>query len=445
MEASKKPDTRYPIPDTLPQSGLRLEDLRPRVPEKKKFSDWFMPRRNKVILFDPAKCTGCGTCEMICSTRNVAKVAPASASVRVLTDEKLGKNFAVLCQHCRRPLCLEACPTRAIEKGDDGIVRINDLFCTDCGLCTMACPEAAPLKDPGSQEIHKCDLCEGAPLCVKHCPESALTDTRGKALRWIKTARWIVQALSFLFLVILVVGTFCYFRAGTVELSCPTGTLQNIASSGTLILVGASSALALLILTVLFGRVFCGWVCPFGFVLDLVDKITPKRLGWPNFLKSRMAKYGILGGAVGSSALLGYQAFCTVCPIGTLCRSYGVQSVMQSAELAIVPVLAATELAERRSWCRYLCPVGATLGIASLLRLLKIVIGARKCKKFSCIQCAEVCPVGIIDADQLREGKSPKIPMTECIMCLRCVDRCPYSAAKIRFRWQKATPGETNA
>ncbi len=302
MEASKKPDTRTPIHDTQPQGGLRLEDLRPRVPEKKKFSDWFMPRRNKVILFDPAKCTGCGTCEMICSTRNVAKVAPASASVRVLTDEKLGKNFAVLCQHCRRPLCLEACPTRAIEKGDDGIVRINDLFCTDCGLCTMACPEAAPLKDPGSQEIHKCDLCEGDPLCVKHCPESALADTRGKALRWIKAARWSVQALSFLFLVIL---------------------------------VGASSALALLILTVLFGRVFCGWVCPFGFVLDLVDKVTPKRLGWPDFLKSRMAKYGILGGAVGSSAVLGYQAFCTVCPIGTLCRSYGVQSVMQSAPLLV--------------------------------------------------------------------------------------------------------------
>ena len=54
----------------------------PAQPEKKKFSDWFMPRRNKFILFDPAKCTGCGTCEMICSTRNVAKVAPAQASVR---------------------------------------------------------------------------------------------------------------------------------------------------------------------------------------------------------------------------------------------------------------------------------------------------------------------------------------------------------------------------
>ena len=50
--------------------------------------------------------------------------------------------------------------------------------------------------------------------------------------------------------------------------------------------------------------------------------------------------------------------------------------------------------------------------------------------------------MGIIDADQLREGISPVIPMTECIGCLRCVDRCPYGAAKIRFRWQKGVPGE---
>ncbi|MBK7552692.1 MAG: 4Fe-4S binding protein [Syntrophaceae bacterium] len=119
---------------------LNLEDLRPRQPEKKRFSDRFMPRRNRHILFDPAKCTGCGTCEMICSTRNAAVVAPVLASIKVLTDGRLGKSFAILCQHCRRPLCLEACPTRAIEKGDDGIVRINDLYCTDCGCARWPAP-----------------------------------------------------------------------------------------------------------------------------------------------------------------------------------------------------------------------------------------------------------------------------------------------------------------
>jgi polyferredoxin len=67
---------------------------------------------------------------------------------------------------------------------------------------------------------------------------------------------------------------------------------------------------------------------------------------------------------------------------------------MQSAELAIVPALAATEIAERRSWCRYLCPVGATLGIASLLRLLKIVIGARRVQEVSCISVRRGLPGG---------------------------------------------------
>jgi len=420
---------------------ITLDELRPRAEEKKSFSEYFMPPRHPCILFDPQKCTGCGTCEMVCSERNVSKIAPLSASVKVLQDDREGKNFAILCQHCRHPLCLEACPTRAIEKGEDGIVRINKLFCVECGLCTMACPEAAPLRDEKTGGINKCDLCEGEPLCVQHCPENALTFTRGKAFRWIKGLRWTVQAISFLLLVIVFLGTFCYFKVGAVTLACPTGLLQNIASSRTIVLVGASSALALLILTVLAGRVFCGWVCPFGFILDLVGGIIPKKIGWPSFLKSRMIKYGVLAGAVGGSAALGFQAFCTICPIGSLCRSYGVQGVFRGAELAIVPTLASLEIAQRRAWCRYFCPVGAVLGLMANLGLIKIVIGANRCKKFSCQQCADVCPVGIIDRGLLREGVSPKIPMTECIMCMRCVDRCPYGAAKIRFRWQKGVPG----
>jgi len=45
---------------------ITLEDLRPRPEEKKTFSDYFMPRLHPGILFDPEKCIGCGTCEMVC-------------------------------------------------------------------------------------------------------------------------------------------------------------------------------------------------------------------------------------------------------------------------------------------------------------------------------------------------------------------------------------------
>ena len=419
-----------------PEKYLSIDDLRP-LPKKRR-----LPRRPPVIVFNPKKCTGCGTCEMVCSSRNVSMVAPASSSVKVLRSNEKGTNFAILCLHCREPLCMEACPTRAIEKGDDGIVRINDLFCVECGICTMACPESAPLVEPTTGKIRKCDLCEGDPLCVKHCPEGALRFYRGKSVHWIKYLRWPVQFLVFLFLVVILVGTFCYFKAGAVSLPCPTGTLQNIAATKTVVLTGLASAMVLIGLTFVFGRFFCGWACPFGFFLDLVGKITPK-FGLPAFLKSRMIKYGVLAGAVGGSATLGFQAFCTICPIGSICRSYGPLGVVRGAELAIFPAIATLEIGERRSWCRYLCPVGAVLALVAKFGLIKIVIGAQQCKKFSCMQCAEVCPMGIIDGDALREGISPQVPMSECILCLRCVDQCPYSAAKIRFRWQKAAPGDT--
>jgi NapH/MauN family ferredoxin-type protein len=421
---------------------LNIEDLRP-FPEKKErsFSCRVFPPRHPSILFDPKKCSGCGTCEMVCATRNVSKVAPTSSCVKIIREEERGGTSAIFCQHCREPVCVNVCPTRAIEKGEDGILRIDNMFCVECGLCTIACTEAAPLVEPGTGKVRKCDLCEGDPLCVEHCPEQALYFSSGKSIGWIRFLRWPVQFLSFLLLAVVLIGTFCSFRAGMVDLACPTGVLQNIASSKTVILVSVASAMVLLILTIIAGRIFCGWICPFGFILDLVGKMTPK-VGWPTFLRTRMAKYGILLASIGGSYAMGFQVFCTVCPIGTLCRSFGAKEVFRGAELAILPALGALEIAERRTWCRYFCPVGALLALTAKLGLIKIVIGAPKCKKFSCMECAEVCPTGIIDGDLLREGISPRIPMTECILCMRCIDRCSYSAAKIRFRWQKAAPGE---
>ena len=411
--------------------SLNLEDLRPRPREKKHLSEYFMPRRHSFIIFHPDRCTGCGACEMICSTRNTEKVAPVSASVKVVRDEKEGKNFSILCQHCRKPLCLPACPTRAIEKGDDGIVRIDKLFCTECGLCTMACPAAAPHKrprQPGNTQVRplrrRPSLREALP---RECPHLHAREgcplDKGSCAGLPSSCRFSFWSWS------LSVRSATSGREASAS-PAPRAPFRISHRRGLLCSSVFHRPWRCIILTVLAGRLFCGWVCPFGFVLDVVDKITPKKIGWPSFLKSRMTKYGVLAGAVGGSYALGFQVFCTVCPIGTLCRSYGVQSFFRSAELAIVPVLASLEIAERRSWCRYFCPVGAVLGLTALLRMIKIVIGAKRCKKFSCIQCAEVCPVGIIDADKLREGVSPKIPMTECIMCMRCIDRCPYECGE---------------
>jgi ferredoxin-type protein NapH len=422
---------------------LSLDDLRPRSKKKRRLRSLLPGKRKPAIVFDPGKCTGCNTCEMVCSSRNDSLISPASARIKVIQDEEGGKVFAIFCQHCRQPVCVEVCPTRAIEKGEDGVVRIDETLCVHCGLCTLACPEAAPLISSNNNKVQKCDLCEGAPLCVEHCPEKALSFTKGKTFGWIRLLRWPVQIASFLLLVIILVGSFCSFTAAGLKLSCPLGVLQNIASSKTLIIMSIASAFVLIVLTVFAGRIFCGWICPFGFILDLVGKLFPKKLALPAFLRARMTKYGVLAASVGGSYALGFQTFCTVCPIGTLCRSHGVQGFFRGYELAILPAVAGLEIGERRGWCRYFCPVGALLALVAKLGLIKICIGAQKCKKFSCMRCADICPTGIIDRNQLIEGVSPKLPMDECILCMRCVDQCPYSAAKIRFRWQRAVPEET--
>lgn len=398
--------------------------------------------RSPSLVFDPRICSGCRTCEMVCSAQEGTFLSPASAGIRVIRDEEKGKAFAVFCQHCRDPLCMDVCPTKAISKAGDGIVRIDPKACVHCGLCAMACPEAAPLANPADGRIHKCDLCDGDPECVKQCPERALSFSKGRTFPWIGGLRWAVQAVSFLLLVVVLVGTFCSLGVGKFQISCPLGVLQNIASSKTFIIMSAASGLAIIVLCLAAGRIFCGWICPFGFILDIVGGLAPGKRRWPSFLKARAAKYGVLTASVGGSLAMGFQAFCPICPIGTVCRSYGVQGSFRGYELAVLPALAALEIGERRAWCRYFCPVGALLALAAKFAMVRIFIGARKCKKFSCKRCADICPMGIIDHRSLQEGRSPDVPMEECILCMRCVDQCPYDAAKVRFRWWRGAPKE---
>lgn len=397
--------------------------------------DRIRSRRPPAIVFDPRRCNGCGVCETVCAQRR-----PPDSSIRVLKDDR-GRAFVVFCQHCVSPVCVPACPTGAMHRTAEGIVRIDERLCVHCGLCALACPESAPQVNPETGRVAKCDLCDGAPLCVTHCPEGALTYTRGKRLGWIRLLRWPVQLISFLLLVVVLIGTFCGFEAGGVQLSCPVGVIQHLAATRTLVLATAASALALLGVTVLVGRAFCGWICPFGFILDLVGLLVPRRFRLPKPLRSKTAKFGVLAAAVGGSAVLAHPAFCAVCPIGTLCRSHGVQGFFKGAELALIPAVASLEITGRRTWCRYFCPVGALLALCAKLGLIKIVIGAHRCKKFSCMRCAEICPMGIVDKASLQEGRSPELPSSECIFCLRCLDGCPYGAVKIRFRWQQARPG----
>ena len=227
-------------------------------------------------------------------------------------------------------------------------------------------------------------------------------------------------------------------------------------------------ALITVVVTLLIGRVWCGWVCPLGSLLEWVSfRKAHKRAssipaGW------RMVKYFLLATAL-AAALFGSLTLWVVDPIAIFTRTlttailpalfYAINSIetalyrvnflvpaVDSFEnvvrggllpveqpafaqgLAIAALffgLLALNLLAHRFWCRYLCPLGALLGWLSKISIFRPVIG-NSCTE--CTRCAVTCKPGAIDTTP---GKFQVMP-AECTVCLDCLTNC--KPADIRFK-----------
>ncbi len=231
-------------------------------------------------------------------------------------------------------------------------------------------------------------------------------------------------------------GLNCYSCPGALG-SCPIGSLQAVLSSrdyhftfyvtGFLLLVGA-----------LTGRLTCGWLCPFGLVQDLLQKIPfPKKLKkLPGDKFLRYLKYCILVGFVIILPLTvldivgqGRPWFCTyICPSGTLfagipliAANPPLQAVLGwlfTWKMTILIILILLSLIVYRPFCKYLCPLGATYGLFNPVALYRFQISDDKCTK--CGACHKACPMNI---------KVYHTPNSfECIRCGKCKEACPHGA-----------------
>lgn len=125
-------------------------------------------------MSDPNKCTGCGTCEAVCSLHHTGTVNPSRSRIRVIRFEG-GVFIPMLCLQCKDPICVSVCPTAAIFKDEvtRGII-IDSEECIGCKMCMLNCPFGAISIDSGDEKLIKCDLCGGDPTCVKFCSTGAL-------------------------------------------------------------------------------------------------------------------------------------------------------------------------------------------------------------------------------------------------------------------------------
>ena len=172
--------------------------------------------------------------------------------------------------------------------------------------------------------------------------------------------------------------------------------------------------------TVLWGRFYCGRVCAFGALTQLMDRVVPTRLRVepPSWLERRAAlvKYGILGGTlVYFLATAEISAYRYVEPFWMFT---GRASIGLWTALAIL--LVATVFV-RNLYCRFLCPVGAALGLLSNLTVFRI---KRWSECDTCTICEKACEWGAI--------QGPAISVAECVRCDDCerlyadTTKCPH-------------------
>ena len=238
---------------------------------------------------------------------------------------------------------------------------------------------------------------------------------------------------------VCVPGLNCYSCPGAVG-SCPLGSLQAVLTGrthkfpfyvlGFLLLFGA-----------LFGRLVCGWLCPFGLVQDLLHKIpfVKKLRRLPGERALRYLKYAVLAGFVIVLPLVvldivgqGQPWFCKyICPSGTLFA--GIPLIASNPPLraalgwlftwkaAILLALVLLSIVLWRPFCRYLCPLGAIYGLFNPVAVYRFRIDEDRCT--DCGACKAACK---LDIDVRRTPNS-----AECVRCGACRRACPHGAIRI--------------
>ena len=235
---------------------------------------------------------------------------------------------------------------------------------------------------------------------------------------------------------VCVPGLNCYSCPGALG-SCPIGSFQAVITSRTnkftFYVIGF-----FLLFGALFGRLICGWLCPFGLVQDLLHKIPfPKKLRrLPGDRVLKYLKYVILVGFVIVLPLTvldivgqGQPWFCKyICPSGTLFA--GIPLIASNPPLraalgwlftwkaAILAALLLLSIVVYRPFCRYLCPLGAIYGLFNPVALYRFRIDAEKCTQ--CGACQRTCKLDI------PVWQTPNSP--ECIRCGDCRRACPHGA-----------------
>lgn len=229
-------------------------------------------------------------------------------------------------------------------------------------------------------------------------------------------------------------GLNCYSCPGAAG-ACPIGAFQAVIGSskfkfsyyitGSLILMG-----------VLLGRFICGFLCPFGWLQELLHKIPVPKLSTKKLKPLRYLKYVILAVFVIMLPLIvvnelgmGDPFFCKyICPAGILeggiplaLADAGIRAGLGGLFTWKSCILLGTALLAvffYRPFCKWLCPLGAFYGLCNRISICRLQVDSGRCT--ACGACSRACRM---DVDVFRTPNH-----AECIRCGDCAAACPHGA-----------------
>ncbi len=232
--------------------------------------------------------------------------------------------------------------------------------------------------------------------------------------------------------------------------------------------LGAAGFIVIVILTVLFGRVYCSTVCPLGTLQDVIGFIARKKRRRRHFQFSQphdLLRYSILAITVlllvaGIGLLLNlldpFSSFGRIFsnlfrPVVLVVNNaaaitleqWGVYTLPRERWAVIAPLSAGVSLAtlmlvvwlaatRGRLYCNTICPVGALLGLLSRISFLRIGIDPDVCK--GCRQCEVACKAGCID--YLKKT----VDISRCVSCYNCLAVCPGNGLRFENGWRRRNP-----
>ncbi len=252
---------------------------------------------------------------------------------------------------------------------------------------------------------------------------------------WIRRS---IQIVFFLFVFAVVFSHYAEKNGIAIPWSvlhnfhaiCPFGAVETagrLVMEGTFIPKIHESNLwvfaGVILVTLLFGAVFCGWLCPLGSVQEWIGTIGKKifKKRYNRFVGARVdhmlgyLRYAVLALVLFKTTQMVNLVFQRVDPYYALFH-FWMGDVLPSALIVLGGVLALSLFFER-PWCRWFCPFGALIGVVQLLAPWKIRRNSAECT--ACGACARVCPM------RIPLEKKTAVLDTRCNRCGNCLTACP--------------------